>query len=255
MAVFFVALAAWALPWAAMADEPRLGLDARQMVVCIAPNASSSEGTLQLFHRDHAGQWQTDGEPWSVMFGRGGLAWGRGIHPPQPGPQKVSGDHKNPAGLFKIGTVYGYAAKLPDGAKDWPYHQVTDRDAWIDDPKLADLGYNHLYTLPPGAPYPAWWGPEHMHLGDFAYEWLVLIEHNYDDPDPKAGNEIYFHVRRGEHYRTAGCTTMERSNLEKLVKWLDPAANPMLAEMTQADYARVWKAWGLPPAEVVLKGK
>ena len=57
-----------------------------------------------------------------------GLAWGRGINPPQDGPQKVEGDHKNPMGLFKIGPVYGYAPKLPEGAKAWPYHQVTDRE-------------------------------------------------------------------------------------------------------------------------------
>ena len=201
-----------------------LGLAAKQMVVCLAPAASSSEGTLQLFHRDAAGEWQADGKPWPVLFGRGGLAWGRGIHPPQPGPQKREGDHKNPAGLFRIGFVMGYAPTLPGAAKDrgWPYHQVTDRDAWIDDAGLAPLPYNHLYTLPAGATLPPWWGKEHMHLGDAAYQWLVLIEHNYDDPVPDAGNEIFLHVRRGEHYRTAGCTTMDLPHLERLIEWLRP---------------------------------
>src|SRR5258708_40334232 len=103
MAVFFVGLVlSGFLARAATADESRLGLDARQMVVCIAPEASSSEGTLQLFHRDDAGQWQADGKPWAVLFGRGGLAWGRGVNPPQPGPQKASGDARNPEGPFQI---------------------------------------------------------------------------------------------------------------------------------------------------------
>jgi L,D-peptidoglycan transpeptidase YkuD (ErfK/YbiS/YcfS/YnhG family) len=231
----------------AMAAENNLGLDAKQMVVCLADNSSSSEGTLQLFHRDASGQWVADSQPWPVMFGRGGLAWGRGINPPQQGPQKQTGDRKNPAGLFKIGFTMGYAPTLPDGAKGWPYHQVTGRDAWIDDPKLAQLGYNHLYTLPEGAPLPDWWSKEYMHLDDSAYQWLVLIEHNYDNPDPNAGNEIFFHVRRGEHYRTAGCTTMKLDDLEHLVKWLQPGSNAMLAELTKADYARVWQEWHLPP--------
>ena len=249
MAVFFVALflgLSLATP-GARADDSRLGLDAKQMVVCLAPDASSFEGMLQLFHRDDAGQWQPDGKPWPVLFGKGGLAWGRGLNPPQPGPQKQGGDHRNPAGLFKIGFVMGYAPKLPDGAKNWPYHQVTDRDAWIDDPKLSQFPYNHLYTLPPGAPLPDWWGPEHMHLDDDAYQWLVLIEHNYENPDPGAGNEIFFHVRRGEHYRTAGCTTMELDHLERLIKWLQPGSNAMVAELTKADYMRLWKEWHLPP--------
>jgi len=246
IAVFFIILASLA-SHAARADESRLGLDAKQMIVCLAPDATSSEGTLQLFHRDNSGQWQPDGKPWPVLFGKSGLAWGRGLNPPQPGPQKADGDHKNPAGLFRIGLVLGYAPKLPDGAHDWPYHQVTDRDAWIDDPKLPDLPYNHLYTLPPAAPLPPWWEKEHMHLGDDAYRWLVLIEHNYDNPDPTAGNEIFFHIRRGEHYRTAGCTTMELDNLEHLIQWLQPGSNAMLAELTRADYARLWQAWHLPP--------
>jgi L,D-peptidoglycan transpeptidase YkuD (ErfK/YbiS/YcfS/YnhG family) len=255
MAVFFVTvLSACSLVTQSPAatDDTRLGLEAKQMVVCLAPALSSSEGTLQLFHRDDAGQWQADGKPWSVMFARGGLAWGRGVNPPQDGPQKKGNDHRNPAGLFKIGPVFGYDVTLPDGAHEWPYHQVTDRDAWIDDSRIPGLAYNHLYTLPPGAPLPPWWDKEHMHLGDFAYQWLVLIEHNYADPDPTAGNEIFFHVRRGEHYRTAGCTTMELANLERLIKWLQPGSNAMVAELTRADYTRLWKDWHLPPPDVAL---
>jgi L,D-peptidoglycan transpeptidase YkuD (ErfK/YbiS/YcfS/YnhG family) len=248
MAFFFVAtLLGFA---SGAAAENRLGLDARQMIVCLAPKSSSFEGTLQLFHRDGAGNWQPDSKPWPVIFGRNGLAWGRGLNPPQEGPQKSSDDRRNPAGLFKIGFALGYAPALPAGAKGWPYHQVTERDAWIDDPALP--GYNHLYTLAAGAPLPPWWEKERLHLGDAAYEWMLLIEHNYDDPTPQAGTDIFFHVRRGEHYRTAGCTTMSRGELERLIKWLEPGSNAMLAELTRADYERVWQAWHLPPPELAL---
>ena len=233
------------------ADAERLGLDAGQMVVCIAPEESSYEGSLQLFHRDAAGDWQADGDRWPVLFARGGLAWGRGINPPQPGPQKQANDHRNPAGLFKIGFALGYAPKLPAGSHGWPYHQVTDRDAWIDDPSLP--GYNHLYTLQPDAPLPPWWEKEHLHLGDNAYEWMLVIEHNYDQVLPSAGNEIFFHVRRGEHYRTAGCTTMSRDDLIRMIAWLQPGSNAMVAELSRADYARVWRSWHLPPARMALK--
>ena len=252
-ALFFIVALLVFFPGALQAGPgSRLGRDAGQMIVCLADDASASEGTLQLFHRDKQGQWQADGQPWPVLFGRKGLAWGRGLNPPQEGLQKQNGDGRNPAGLFRIGMVLGYAPGLPDGAKNWPYHQVTDRDAWIDDPKLSGLPYNHLYTLPGGAPFPAWWDKEHMHLGDAAYQSLVLIEHNYNEPDPGAGNEIFFHVRRGEHYRTAGCTTMKLEDLEHLVRWLEPGSNALLVELTRADYARVWKDWQLPPAELAL---
>jgi hypothetical protein len=229
---------------AARASDGELAGAAKQLVVCIAPVSSSSEGTLQLFQRDAAGHWRPDGDRWPVMFARGGLAWGRGVNPPQSGPQKRTSDLRNPAGLFKLGPALGYAPKLPDGAAGWPYHQVTDRDAWIDDPKLPD--FNHLVTLPDGTPQPSWWEKEHMHIGDFAYQWMIVIEHNYDSPEPDAGNSIFFHVRRGEHYRTAGCTTMAQDNLVRLIKWLKPGSNAMMVELTRADYKRLWKDWHLP---------
>jgi L,D-peptidoglycan transpeptidase YkuD (ErfK/YbiS/YcfS/YnhG family) len=77
----------------------------------------------------------------------------------------------------------------------------------------------------------------------------VLIEHNYDNPVPDAGNEIFLHVRRGEHYHTAGCTTMALPDLEHLIKWLQPGSNAMMVELSRADYARLWKDWGLPPPQ------
>jgi len=256
MAFFFAVLVLTVITIVSVhADDSHLGLDAKQMVVCLATDSSSFEGTLQLFRRDSSGQWQPDGEPWPVLFGRGGLAWGRGLNPPQVGLQKTTGDHRNPAGLFKIGYILGYAPSAPADAKGWPYHQVTDRDAWIDDPKLAEYGFNHLYTLPSGKPFPDWWEKERLHLGDEAYQWMVLIEHNYDKPVPDAGNLIFFHVRRGDHYRTAGCTTMKLEDLEHLIKWLEPGSNAMLAELTRADYVRVWNDWHLPPADQALKGK
>jgi L,D-peptidoglycan transpeptidase YkuD (ErfK/YbiS/YcfS/YnhG family) len=227
-----------------------LAAAARQLIVCIAPQNSSFEGTLQLFQRDPAGAWQPDGGNWPVLFAPRGLAWGRGLNPPQEGPQKVSNDHRNPAGLFRIGFALGYAPYLPHGAHGWTYHQVTDRDAWIDDPTLP--GYNHLYTLPVGAPEPAWWHQQRMHMGDHAYQWMLLIEHNYDNAVPNGGTEIFFHIRRGEHYRTAGCTTMKEDDLLKIIKWLRPGSNAMLAELSRADYERVWQAWHLPPPTLAL---
>lgn len=191
---------------AARASADGLAGSAQQLVVCIAPETNSYEGTLQLFARDENGKWEAESDRWPVLFAPRGLAWGRGVNPPQEGPQKRTGDHRNPAGLFKLGPALGYATTLPDGAHGWPYHQVTDRDAWIDDPSLPN--FNHLVTLAPGEAQPAWWDREHMHVGDFAYEWMVVIEHNYDSPEPDAGNSIFFHIRRGEHYRTSGCTTM-----------------------------------------------
>ncbi len=227
-----------------------------QVILCLAPTVTSSEGSLQRYSRGADGQWHSVGGAWPVLFGRKGLAWGQGLQPSMPGDVKLKNDGKSPLGVFKIGTVLGYGTALPSGNHGWPYHQVTDRDAWMDDETIIDFSYatdgdpygkyNHLYTLKPGQPKPDWWSKEQMHLGDFAYTWLVLIEHNYDHPNPAYGNEIFFHIRRGEHYRTAGCTTMEQSRLETLVSWLKPEGHPLLVQLTTADYQKYRSAWHLP---------
>ncbi len=43
---------------------------------------------------------------WPVLFGKDGLAWGRGVAgQDEPGLHKVEKDKRAPAGIFKIGEV------------------------------------------------------------------------------------------------------------------------------------------------------
>src|SRR5207248_11155373 len=124
---------AWLCTFPASADEP---LDARvkQLIVSIAPDWNSSQGRLQLFEREVGGDWKAASDAWPVLYGRNGLAWGRGIKgQDESGVHKTERDKRAPAGIFEIGKIYGYEAKLPAGG-DYPFHQVTDADMWSDDP-------------------------------------------------------------------------------------------------------------------------
>lgn len=219
----------------------------QQLVVAIAPNANTFSGTLQLYTRNAQGTWVTDGEPWPVLFGKNGLAWGRGLHPAQPGLQKVERDGRSPAGRFAIGLALGNEPQLPPGSHGWPFHAKTPNDAWIDDPALPN--YNHLIQVP-AENRPAWFDKQRLKLDDPAYHWLLLIEHNYPDSVPGAGSAIFFHVRRGEAVPTAGCTTMPREKLEHLLRWLRPETHPEFILLAQPDYNRLWKEWKLPPPAV-----
>lgn len=222
----------------------------QQLVVCIAETTQSTEGTLRLFHRE-GDKWEPDAESWPVLFGKNGLAWGRGLNAPQEGLQKREGDGRTPMGRFQIYQVLGYESHLPSGSKNWPYHVITDRDAWVDDSTNPE--YNHLVTIPPG-PLPAWFEKQKMRLNDFAYHWLVVIGHNYPKAVPGAGSAIFFHIRRGEHRPTFGCTAMELERLEQLIRWLDPEKYPEAVELTRADYLRLWKEWKLPEPWLVMSG-
>ena len=213
-----------------------------QLVVAVAPDWDSSSGKLQLFERDANG-WKAVSKPVPVLFGKNGLAWGRGVlDVEQPGLHKMEHDGRAPAGLFKIGKIYTYDAKLPDGA-NYPFHQIADGDAWIDDPALPH--YNQFVHIDPGNP-PPWYAKQKMRTGDFAYQWLVEIRHNADPPVPGAGSAIFFHIRRGETRPTSGCTTMARGDLVRLVCWLRADKNPHYLLLPWSEYQRNLKAWGLP---------
>ncbi|PTX94756.1 hypothetical protein DB346_22365 [Verrucomicrobia bacterium LW23] len=222
----------------------------RQLVVAVAADNNTNNGILRMFTRTEKG-WRADSEAIACLFGKNGMAWGRGLHAPQEGLQKQEKDGRTPAGRFKIGKCLGQEDALPKGAT-WPYQRVTERDAWVDDPTLPH--YNQHVRLGADEKAPAWFEKQRMKIGDFAYHWLLVIEHNTSNIVPGAGSAIFFHIRRGETRPTAGCTTMARGNLERLLVWIRPAGRPEFVVLSKPDYLRLWKEWQLPDPEAVWGG-
>lgn len=232
---------------AALAPTPlaqALDPNVRQLVVGIAPNWDAMQGRIEFFRRDSGGAWQAVSGQTPVLFGKNGLAWGRGVEgTDEPGIHKHEHDGRAPAGVFDIGKIYTYDAALPSGA-NYPFHQVTAADAWVDD--TASPNYNRFVTIPdPGHP-PAWFDTMKMRHGDFAYHWLVEIRHNSDPPVSGEGSAIFFHIRRGETRPTSGCTTMAEPELVKLIRWLNAADHPEYVLLPAAEYEKKWQGWGLP---------
>jgi L,D-peptidoglycan transpeptidase YkuD (ErfK/YbiS/YcfS/YnhG family) len=227
------------------------GLDpqVKQLIVSIAPDWDSSQGKLQFFERDAtSGEWKAASDAWPVLYGRNGLAWGRGVKgQDESGLHKTERDKRAPAGIFEIGKVYGYEPKLPTGAS-FPYHQVTDADLWSDDPRSPN--YNRHVVIDPKNP-PDNYSHERMKSGDFAYHWLVEIRHNADPPIHGDGSAIFFHIRRGETRPTSGCTTMAEGNLVKMIRWLRAEKHPHYVLLPWSEYQRKWQPWGLPSPDAV----
>ncbi len=218
------------------------GQAAEQLIVSIAPNWNSIQGTLQRYEKQ-GGAWKAVGKPWPVLYGRNGLAWGSGIYGQgEEGVHKKERDGRAPAGIFKVGRIYTYDRALPEGS-DYPFHTVTAADVWSDDVSHPD--YNRHTTVDPKNP-PAWYDKQRMRLGDFAYRWLVEIRHNSEPPVPGHGSAIFFHIRRGPTKPSAGCTTMSEADLVTLVRWLRADANPRYVLMPAAEYEARRKALRLP---------
>ena len=224
----------------------QVGGSVRQLIVARAPGWNSNTATLQAYQRASARDpWQpVFAQPISVLLGRSGLAWGRGVFdmPANGIPMKVEKDRRAPAGLFQLGSLFGYAPAPPAGTR-WPYQQVGPWDAYIDDP--TNPHYNtHVRVDPRNVP--SWFEKQKMRLGDSAYKWMLEIRHNQKPAAPGYGSAIFFHVRRGPTTPTAGCTTMAESNLIRLIQWLDPKASPHYVLLPEKDYQALRGPWRLP---------
>jgi D-alanyl-D-alanine dipeptidase len=200
---------------------------------------------LRVFERAKAnGAWTMRGPEIPVVLGKKGLGWGLGVVSAEPGakPRKIEGDNKAPAGIFRFGPVFGYA---PAKSARWVklrYLPVTKNVEGVDDPRSRY--YNKLVDRSKVARID-WRSSEQMRRGDRLYKWGVVVDHN-PGALPGAGSLIFFHIWKNSSSPTAGCTAMPEKDLVKLIRWLDPAARPILVQMPQRDYQVFQRELALP---------
>jgi L,D-peptidoglycan transpeptidase YkuD (ErfK/YbiS/YcfS/YnhG family) len=224
-----------------------------QAIVVTTPDWNAVEGRLQRFERPGVrARWHAVGAPIAIVVGRNGLGWGLGLEAadtPQLrslGPVKKEGDIRSPAGIFALGTAFGYAAQPLEGLK-LPYLELTPTVECVDDP--ASSHYNRIVDRAQIAP--DWKSSEHMRDAGEAYVWGIVVDHNATVPGaappvPGSGSCVFLHIWSGDGRGTTGCTAMAEPNLEALMIWLDPARHPLLVQLPEPVYARLRRAWRLP---------
>jgi L,D-peptidoglycan transpeptidase YkuD (ErfK/YbiS/YcfS/YnhG family) len=179
-----------------------------------------------------------------VVLGKKGLAWGIGAADFKAASRKVEGDNKAPAGIFRLGPAFGYA---PKSAARWiklSYVSLTSQTEGIDDPRSRY--YNQLVDRSKVAKVD-WHSSEQMRRADDLYKWGIFVAHN-SRATPGAGSCIFLHIWKDSRSATAGCTAMAEPNLVSLLRWLNPAARPVLVQMPQAEYEAAQGKFRLPAA-------
>ncbi|MBL7807242.1 MAG: hypothetical protein JNN28_05495 [Saprospiraceae bacterium] len=213
--------------------------ECKQLVVVTSPSANGKNAKLWKFERS-GGKWKAVGPAHPVNLGKKGLAWGRGIHSEKPGVQKQEGDLKSPAGIFRFGDAFGYAA-APLVPLKLDYRPITESDICVEDSKSQY--YNQIVD---GAKLNAdWTARESMLRSDYQYKWGIVVKQN-SPPEPESGSCIFFHLWRKKGSGTLGCTAMAEDNMLALMKWLDPGKKPLLMQMTNKDYEGYRRKVGLP---------
>lgn len=214
-----------------------------QALLVVVPDADSSFATLQRSERDPDG-WHTVGPPIPARVGYSGVAWGIGLHPPQPGLQKVEGDLRSPMGVFLLGNAYRDTS-VPPMDLAWPLVLVGPRDLWVEDPTSPH--YNAHLVVPGHRPLLPWEEAARMQLDDPALALKVFVRHNPVPAIPGGGSAIFLHAHPADReLATAGCTALARPDLETVIRWLDPRATPVFVLLTPAELERLGPAWNLP---------
>jgi D-alanyl-D-alanine dipeptidase len=226
----------------------------RQLILVTTPGWDSVRGTLRRLERAGAGgAWKQVGEPFAVVVGRGGLGWGEGVVAmPEGGsvkkgledaPFKKEGDGRAPAGVFRLGPAFGFDGSDEAGWVRLPYRPLTPATECVDD--AASTRYN-LIVERGRAGAVDWNSSERMRSVE-GYRWGLVVLHNSRPPVAGRGSCIFLHVWAGPDRGTAGCTAMEQTHLEALLRWLDPRKRPLLVQLPEDVYARLRADWQLPP--------
>lgn len=226
----------------AAADTP--WSDARQLVLVTTSEWNANDGLLRTFSMTKDG-WQPAAPPVRVTIGREGAAWGIGLHPDQAGPRKQEGDGRSPAGVFRIGDAFGYAASTRTQLR---YVAMTASDYCID--VAGSPLYNQIVDARIVGKHAIEGSTEPMrrdiHVeGDHRYKLGFVIEHNAARAAGK-GSCIFAHIWKAPGVPTAGCTAMEEEALGELLEWLDSARNPIFVLLPEQEYERVRAEWRLP---------
>lgn len=218
----------------------------RQLVLVTTPGWNATTGTLRTFERDAGGAWREVLGAAPVTVGRNGSAWGLGLHPGQAGgPAKQEGDGRAPAGVFAIGTAFGYAATARTAL---PY-AAMQRSHWCMDVVDSPL-YNRIVDARDVGEAAVRGSTEPMRLdlhanGDLRYRNGFVIEHN-PQAVAGAGSCIFAHLWGKPGQPTAGCTAMAPDSMQRLYGWLRADARPVFVLLPQGEYDRLRAPWRLP---------
>ncbi|HZS23427.1 MAG TPA: L,D-transpeptidase family protein [Gaiellaceae bacterium] len=178
---------------------------AQQLVTVQAPPGATS-ASLALWARRGACMRRVAG-PWRAELGAGGLS-----------SHKREGDGATPTGTYRFGpTMYGVDSN-PGVA--FAYHRLVCGDWWDEDPSSSL--YNRFVHVACGVTPSFRGGSEALWRIVPQYDWFAVIEYNAHPVVAGRGSAIFLHVSTG--HPTAGCVSLPRAQLLRVLRWLRPGA-------------------------------
>lgn len=216
-----------------------------QAIVVMTAGWNSIHGRAMLVERKRpGGKWRVVSELFPVVVGRSGLGVFNPMFDPEkspkpPEPIKREGDGRAPAGEFPLTLTFGNS----DVGSKLPFTKLDEFTECVDD--TNSTFYNKIVNRMQVGNFD-WKSSEKMKAVGPQYDLGVFVAYNSYPAVSGNGSCIFLHIWKDENTGTAGCTAMARENLERIVKWLDPAKNPYLVQMTETEYNSTHETLRLP---------
>jgi L,D-peptidoglycan transpeptidase YkuD (ErfK/YbiS/YcfS/YnhG family) len=224
--VFCVALLAASSAFAQSCPEPLSS--ARGLVLVTSESMTAITGTARMFERASPGEtWRAVAPAEPVLLGRAGMAWGLGFHQLASAgePHKIEGDKRTPAGIYRIGPSFGFAASSRPG-----YIRLAQDTVCVDDP--ASPAYNTITSRRAVG--------SKVHGEDMRtvqrYRRGIVVDYPTDGK-ARGGSCIFIHVQRSATSPTAGCIALPEARVVALQDFTERGV--VIATMPQAALNRL----------------
>ncbi|MFI4937389.1 MAG: L,D-transpeptidase [Candidatus Berkiellales bacterium] len=213
-----------------------------QFILVITPDGDANQGLLQRYQRlSNTHQWNTVGNPMSVLVGKNGMALGFDFNNDSIKlPIKKEGDGRTPMGIFNLGPAFGF--DKTSSIANFDYLPINEKTVCVDDPQSHY--YNQVLDSSTISK-PDWHSQEDMHKIS-VYRYGSIIQYNKDGRTPGAGSCIFIHLSTSHTTGTLGCVAMDEANLKILLAWLNKTQNPTIGLFTKSVYKEVRDKHDLP---------
>ena len=123
---------------------------------------------------------------------------------------KIERDKKTPIGIFKLGSLYFRADKIPKPKTKIKCIKINKSMGWCDDP-YDQKNYNRLINIKKNKQH------EKLFRKDYKYDLLMPIEYNTKNPISGIGSCIFLHLTN--FYKpTSGCIALTKKDFLIMLK-------------------------------------
>lgn len=212
----------------AVAARPPFGLHsadgAKQLIIVTSRSSSSSVATLRAFGELN-GTWH---QAFGATLARVGY---NGWSAPR---RRREGDGTTPEGIYALGTtIYGADSSL---RLAYRFHHLVPGDYWDENPATGRRYNTFQHSANTDcAANPFGGATECLWLETAPYAYFAVIDFNVPATGPY-GSGIFLHV--GTRTATAGCVSIAKSTLVRLLEWLRPADHPRIVLAGPSSLAR-----------------